>query len=96
MRIRRTLVTAALGGTLALTAMAAPAQAAPAVHSTSAATDATAASDDIPEPPDMIGVYSTRSECESVGVNGDIHGRWSWWVCSRTLRGYELWVVWNE
>lgn len=36
MRLRTALVTAALGGTLVLIGMAAPAQAAPAAHSTKA------------------------------------------------------------
>ncbi|MEU1792268.1 hypothetical protein ABZ553_41615 [Streptomyces sparsogenes] len=91
MRLRSTLVTAALGGTLTLTAMAAPAQAAPAAQATSAVTSAITMW--APTPPVYYSTYSSKAACESAGINGDIHGRWSWWGCSKTLRGWELWVT---
>ncbi|MEV6128859.1 hypothetical protein AB0M05_18800 [Streptomyces violaceusniger] len=93
MRLRRTLVTAALGGTLALTAMASSAQAAPAAQPKYAAADTITKW--APTPPVYYSAYSTRAECENAGINGDIHGRWTWWSCSRALRGYELWVIYS-
>ncbi|MGW5447459.1 hypothetical protein [Streptomyces asiaticus] len=92
MRLRSALVTAVLGGTLALTAMAAPAQAAPAAPSTSTATRA-ASTTWAPGHAKYYSTYSSQAACENAGVTGDIHGRWSSWSCTRTLRGWELWVV---
>ncbi|MEU0811240.1 hypothetical protein [Streptomyces sp. NPDC005970] len=91
MRLRRTLVTAALGGTLALTAMATSAQASSVAPSTSASigTSTTWA----PGHAEYYSTYSSKAACENAGVTGDIHGRWSSWSCTKTLRGWDLWVT---
>lgn len=91
MRLRSALVTAVLGGTLALTAMATSAQAAPATPSTSAATGASTTW--APGHAVYYSTYSSRAACENAGVTGDIHGRWASWSCTKTLQGWDLWVV---
>ncbi|MBI0300783.1 hypothetical protein JBE04_41640 [Streptomyces sp. PRKS01-29] len=84
-RTRHTLATVALGGAIALGAMSVPA------HATSADAEITAPRAVAEEPMQKYDSYSTLGECQSVGANGELHGRWLAWQCVKALR-WELWV----
>ncbi|MGW7514330.1 hypothetical protein ACWGJ2_01895 [Streptomyces sp. NPDC054796] len=49
----------------------------------------------IPAPAVKYGTYATKSECLSVGANGDAHGRWLKYWCYPGPNVWELWVQYS-